>query len=610
MSLKNKNNIARTIPLFLILGLVLIITISFFNFNFSGKVQKAVAGQSGAASTTVYISNLGPTINYVYEDPSSGNGNGVGDTAGNPTNVGSNLTFKAKATDPNGEDWYLVVCDSEGVVTTTNGSCPHCSGTTWATSTLTSSGAEVSATYQVESSDSETNNWYAYACDNNSGSQQCSTSSQGSGATSSDAYSPFYVNHRPSFISINQNPSADPGDTIDYNSTSSDSDTVGAQDTITLYVCSQPGFTGGAAPGCDVATSTLCSSSASLSNATCSFDLAIPKQDDTYDAYVYLVDNHGLVASGGAEGTDPQYKVNNVSPTIASSSIQLLDTDDSGDLELINEATSTPGFKVRFTVVDNNSCKNTSGGDEIISAFTNIYRSGIGSNNCDEPSEYNANYCYTSSTNWHSVCQVSSTSCTGNNDSDVEITCTFPLQYHADPTDVGSQYPDQNWLASVEAIDDNNANSGLVQDDDGNELLSFLVFDLLSNSISYGNKQPGDVDDPLNTTTTIAATGNVGVDEKLSGTDMCRDFPTCALTPKIDVSNQHYATSGMSFDSANILSHTSTLFEVHCKKTTITSNNETADTWWGLKVPTTTNVAGSYTGQNTFIVAESSSTYW
>ncbi len=609
MILKNKNNIARTIPFVLIFGLVFIILVSIFNFSFFSKPTK-VSADSGTATTTVYIANVGPTINYVYENIPSGNGNGLGDTAGNPTNVGSNVTFKAKATDPNGEDWYLVVCDSEGVVTTTDGNAPHCSGTTYVVSSLTSSSAEVTANYQTQASDPETNNWYAYACDDNVGSQQCSTSSQGSGATSSDAYSPFYVNHRPSFSEININPSANPGGTISWRSTSSDPDSVGSQDLVTLYVCSQPGFNGGANPGCSIATSTLCSSSASLSNATCSFDLAVPKQDKTYDAYAYLVDNHGLTASGGSQGTDPQYTVNNVAPTVASSSIQLLDTDGTGNLELINEATATPGFKVRFTVVDNNGCQNASGGSEIVSALTNVYRSGIGIANCQNPSDFNANNCYTSSTNWHANCQVSSTTCTGPDDSDVEVTCTFPLEYHADPTDNNSQYPSQNWLASVKAIDDNNASSGLVQSDTGNEMTSFLAFDLLSSSIDYGNKQPGEKDSVLNTTTTIAATGNVGVDEGLSGTDMCRDYPSCSLTPKIDVTNQHYATSSISFDSATALTTSTTVLGIHCQKTVDTNNQKTADTWWGLNVPTSTNVAGAYKGQDTFVAVESSSTYW
>ena len=608
MSKRVKNNIARTIPLFLVFTLVGLIVLVVLNFNFSGNLQK-VNADSGTATTTVFIANLAPSFDYVYEAIPSGNGTGVGDTAGNPTNAGTNLTFKAKATDDNGDSWYLVVCDSEGVVTSTDGSAPHCSGVTWATSTLTSSGVEALATYTTKDSDNEVNNWYAYACDNNPGGQSCSTSSQGTGATSSDAYSPFYVNHRPSFSGINQNPSADPGSNITYQSTSSDPDSSGSQDNVTLYVCSVAGFNGGADPGCSIATSTLCSSSAVASNASCSFALPVPKQDDTYDAYVYLVDNHGFVASGGAEGTNPQYTVNNVAPTVASSSIQLLDTDESGPLTLQNESTSTNGFKVKFTVTDNNSCQNSSGGTEITSAIANIYRSGVGMSNCNKPSDFDANDCYTSSTNWHVVCEASSTSCTGPDDSDEEWTCTFSLQYHADPTDLGSKYPDENWLASVSVADDNNASSGLVESEEGNELQSFLAFDLLSSTIDYGNMQPGQTQDPLHTTTTIAATGNVGVDESLSGTDMCRDYPTCT-PPKIPVENQHYATSSVSFDTAIALSTSSTDFALHCPKTTTTLDPATADTWWGLRVPTSTNVAGAYTGQNTFVAVESSSTYW
>jgi predicted small secreted protein len=72
----------------------------------------------------------------------------------------------------------------------------------------------------------------------------------------------------------------------------------------------------------------------------------------------------------------------------------LLDTDGSGDLTLTTAAGDTTGFKVTFTVVDNNSCKTSTDGNEISSAFINVYRSGVTSANCDESANYDVDKCY------------------------------------------------------------------------------------------------------------------------------------------------------------------------------------------------------------------------
>lgn len=103
-----------------------------------------------------------------------------------------------------------------------------------------------------------------------------------------------------------------------------------------------------------------------------------------------------MQASGGSQGTDTTLTVNNVAPSISGSSIQLLDTDETGNLTLTSPESTTSGFKVKFTVVDNNSCETSTSTAEISSIELNIFRSGVTSANCDASGDYDTDKCYPS----------------------------------------------------------------------------------------------------------------------------------------------------------------------------------------------------------------------
>ena len=92
-------------------------------------------------------------------------------------------------------------------------------------------------------------------------------------------------------------------------------------------------------------------------------------------------------------------------------------------------------------------------------------------------------------------------------------------------------------------------------------MLSLVALDVTS-SIDYGTVAPGN--DSSEQTTTITATGNVGLDAQYSGTDMTSGGDT------ISVSQQKYdLTSGNSWDSmAYTLSTSATERELDCSKTT------------------------------------------
>jgi len=560
--------IKKAMPWLLIFSLVFAITLSF-NFR-NLKVE------ADSADTSVNVENTVPAFTVdPYEDPAS--------ATSTPTNVGDNVTFKATATDANGDDWKLLICSTNSVTTLS------CDGDTFCTSDFASSTAQATCSYTALVTDTETEDWYGFACD----ATGCSAESHNAGA---DIGPPFHVNHSPAFTVFADDGPKGPATTITWSTTASDPDS-GGSDTVSLYVCKADDFTGSACGS----GGTWCSDIATSSNPTC--NATTPRPDGDYTAYGYVVDSHGLVSVDTAQGTDSSPTVTNSAPSITNSSINLLNTDGTaGNLTLTSEEAETAGFIVTFIVNDENSCMTTSSTDEITSAFINVRMSEKAQDACDIAGEYDANDCYPDNyASWNPVCAASSTvdACTDSTDTTVGWACTFPLQYHADPTVTGTPKATYNWLAAAQAIDDNGLNSGLVDGTGTNEMDTFMSYDLNTTSIAYGAVAPEA--DSAEKTTIVEATGNVGLDEMLSGSQLCNDYPTCAGGDDIAIAQQVYNLSqGLGWEGAGAvaLSATSTEAELDCAKTTVTGTPATANTYWYLRVPLGQG-AYTYTGENT-----------
>jgi|GEM_PF-780860 len=136
----------------------------------------------GANKAPVFVTGFVPR-----EDPAS--------NATASTSIGSLVTIRAQATDPNGDSWYLAICKGAGITPGTNGGAPICNNGTWVESNSPYiSGAEISLNYTVSTSElNNTYDWYAYACDNNVNGSLCSPMSNS--GTGNGNGSPFYVNH-------------------------------------------------------------------------------------------------------------------------------------------------------------------------------------------------------------------------------------------------------------------------------------------------------------------------------------------------------------------------------------------------------------------------------
>ena len=591
-----------------VLGIAVFAVVFIFNLGVNSIKQ---AGAQSTATTTVTVVNTPPVWTASSTEL-------VESSTTTPTNAGDTISWTAIGTDSNGERYYLLVCSTSATPTANSNAAPTCGigATQWAVSASTTSGTPATAatttTDNVAPFNGESFPWFAYICDGNAGTPRCnSTPTQGTNATNS---SPFEINHRPAFTVFVDNSPTLPGQVVTFTSTSSDADVSGVADTIKLIVCSTNSFSTSTntCGGLTLASSTVFVSA----NAAASYTVSIPTQDQNYDAFGFVIDNHGFEAQGGAQGTNSTITVQNATPTVSGATISL------SNMTLTTEAGETTGFTLSFVTADTNSCDAAGGGaaDEIVDYDLSLYRSGVGSSTCTvRNSAYNPNNCYPSGVptgTWNLTCTASSTTCSGASDTDILWECSFPLWYIADPTDATSPYSAQNWLAQVRGIDDDAASGTLTESTVGAEVLSFLAFALNTLTIPYGSLEPGQQTDPLVATTTVAATGNVGLDKQVTGESMCPGYTTgnpCvnSSTSTIPEYEQVFATSTVTYAAGTSLSSTTPQeIEINVPKSIATTTPTTSNAYWGIHVPSSISVAGAYTGENTFYAIIGETNEW
>lgn len=621
-----------------LLGVVVFAAV--FLLNLGAKELKQAEAQSGLATTSITVLNTPPQWSKLAHEKFES-------STSSPTNSGTSTVWEAIATDSNNESYYLLICSgSSSPTASTSGNAPSCGGTDrqWAISPYTSSTEWArAATVTIDSvvpvannKFQEENRWFAWICDAVNVNPRCNaTYATGTSGTNSE---PFNVNSRPSFSLYDNNSPTDPGGTVTINATSSDPDTDPVQDDVRLYVCSTNSFNSTSSVGCNATT--LASSTFSASDPQALYNLQSVMPDDDYYGYGYIVDEHGHPANTGFQGENATITVNNVAPTVPAAQIDL---NNATSLILTNNATQTPGFDLRFSVSDANSCYQSDLATfEVTDYIVSVYRSGIGtstasgcfgSTTASAASQYDPNNCYPSkagAATWDISCTASSTSCTYDGVSDFDSTiiydCTFPLWYVADPTDgtsTVSVYHTEDWRAAISGIDDDGVTTtNHTQSNSGRDLLGLLYLALDTLAIPYADREPGQYTDPLVATTTIRAEGNVGIDERLTGESMCGTYATNALCPNsatstIPESEQVFATSSVSYafasSSGNTLSSsTNKLLDINVQKptTTSTSTNPTGVTYWGIRVPGAITRAGLYTGENTFFGVLSDPSQW
>jgi hypothetical protein len=242
----------------------------------------------------------------------------------------------------------------------------------------------------------------------------------------------------------------------------------------------------------------------------------------------------------------------------------------------LTEATSTIIY-ASSTVTDNN------GYADISSATSSIYRSGVTNG---AACTADLNNCYQDSAPLCSLSNCSGNSCT--------LKCVAYVQYFAEPTDAGSTFSAQNWLATV-AVQDSSGYRD-TQTSLGVEMNSLRALNITTGDIDFGSLAVGQNTGTTNATTTARNTGNTPIDIDVSGTNMQGSLGVIAT------SSQIYATTTFAYGSCSIcqfLSGTAAPANVNVAKPTSTSTAQQQDIYFGITIPNGTDT-GLHTGVNTF----------
>ncbi len=588
MAKKIKKHIIKSMPVFVILSLVIsTLTLGIgFNFNFDKLLYKnarqglfspeEVKAQNDTASTTVTVKNAAPTFTTEpAESPAS--------TSTSPVNVGYSLTFTATANDVEGNDYYLIVCDSDSV-SATNGGAPTCGGTQFCVSSQTSSDSQATCVYSsVADPGAETDEWYAFVCDNHATEADCSSASQGANPGVGDDSSPFYVNHAPVFTAvITSDDNKDPGGTFTVTASTTDSDVEGGADVLSLYVCNTLGWA--TSTGCT--GDQLCMGTSTSPNISCSFATSTPAADGSYTYYAYVKDWHEMPATGNYRSST--YTVNNVAPTVGAVTLNG-GSDITLNMRGMDEVIATT---TSVSIQDNNGCA------DIDHATGTVYWSNAtGANNCSADDDD----CYQIA---QTACTMVSSSCSGSGDATVTYNCVTTMAYHAIPTDNSTGNPNSgtNWLAAITVFDDN-GESGTGTTSSGVDVITTTALEVTETEIPYGSIKSGQDSGDRNATTTIVNYGNSPLDTDVSGTDMNRN----AGGDLIPVNNQEYNLSNFTYGSGTDLSSTTpATVDVVASKPTTAQPDVSDQIFWGIGVPGGT-LSGDYTGTNTFTAALDSS---
>jgi hypothetical protein len=223
------------------------------------------------------------------------------------------------------------------------------------------------------------------------------------------------------------------------------------------------------------------------------------------------------------------------------------------------------------------TAQDLNGVSDLDTATSTFYRSGVGPD-CS-PDENN---CYEA--------QCSLDNCSGTT---CDLSCSADVVYHAEATDIGSDYEAQEWRAQVQLTDTTDATD--LQTAPGVEMLTLRALSIAPD-INYGTLAVGKNTGNNNASTTVENTGNSDIDVSVNGSDLTGSGSS------ISVSEQKFATSSFAYSSCalcQVLTATSTTVDVNLPKPNATATPITDRIYWGIEVPEGTK-AVTHTGTNFF----------
>ncbi len=230
----------------------------------------------------------------------------------------------------------------------------------------------------------------------------------------------------------------------------------------------------------------------------------------------------------------------------------------------------TPGTTT--TVIASTTVTDFNGYTDLTHATATIYRSGAGAL-CTPDN----NNCYVLSTE-NGLCAF--TSCSGNS---CTLQCTAEIAFHADPTDVGSSYEGQAWLAYMEVEDASAGYDFESSPAPGVELYTLRALQVDS-LINYGALEADSDTGSNNASTTVTNFGNVEINIDVEATDL-----SDGGTSVIPAEQQKMSTSTFTYSACvscyQLSSSSAVTLGINLSKpSTIVPPVET-DVYWGIAVP-------------------------
>ncbi|HEX9664310.1 MAG TPA: hypothetical protein VGA49_00660 [Patescibacteria group bacterium] len=268
------------------------------------------------------------------------------------------------------------------------------------------------------------------------------------------------------------------------------------------------------------------------------------------------------------------------------------------DVSLTENTTTT--VYCAGTITDNNGC------GDIQSSIAWLYRVGgsgtLAAVDCDADLEVDNDNCYKAT---NCAIDTDVNACSGISDFTASYKCSVAMQYFAQSTDAGSYQEnvdgngandDANWKCTLVPSDESLGTSA--ESAAGKEVNSLTALNIAS-TIAYGTLALGADTGATNQTTLVTATGNVGIDVNLSGTDMTCD------TGSILVGNQEYASATFTWGVGGTdLSGGATELDLDVlKHNSADTNDDDKDVFWGLGAPAT-GAEGACSGTNTAAAVE------
>ncbi len=362
--------------------------------------------------------------------------------------------------------------------------------------------------------------------------------------------------------------------------------------TVDMYVCDSAGFTYGASPACtgtEICNVTSVNTTTDYAECSSATVASAPHAHGTYTVYIYAQNSSTYTTATGTNNHD--YSVIDVAPALASYTATDAPAPTAGGSDTVD-------FSVSLT--DGN-------GDNDVTAVEGVlFDDTLVGNNCTS----DENDCYIDTT-----CTLTNVSTPGagklatGTDTALGADCQVTFWYNGNAS--------ANWEVHANPTDGIGKETGFADSTADVTNPALQALDLVQASLAYGTLALGKTSSRQ--TSTIQNMGNQTLDVFIDGDTMCTDYATCA-GDTINFAQQKWYHTDTDFnwgatatapgpytlvdtasgtdDETGCLNRDIAVRNDH----TLTTTNESI--WWKMQIPIN-QALGSYTGQNTFSAATS-----